>query len=250
MSKEKLWMAMVTNENEVIFSKPWKSKRQAEIAIVAYLRENENFDGDSFSDACSWIAENDLRLDLSVFPMESEDFESTCSGYTIEPPPKGKNQFRVIYEKDVFGSSHVNAAQKVWKILHNPDLVAPVLTVIDTKGQIDRIDLLNVLEFNKITPGFVTQRYRKGDDGKYQCLWQEFTAGDDVQYENPKGEPIDPPNYDYQEFNMTLLSVSKIVYFIQEVLKTLDVGGEQSRQFADEIRILSRLISELDRTKK
>lgn len=250
MKKKNLWMAMVTCENEVVFSKPWKSRRKAETAIVAYLRENEEFDGDSFSDACSWIAENDLRLDLSVFPMEAEDFENTRSGYTVQPPPKEKGLFRVIYAIDVSACDTAKAAQQAWEMMRSEDAVDPVFTLIDSKGALTTLDLFDVLEFSKITPGFVTQRYRKGSDGKYQCLWQEFTAGDDVQYENSKGDSVEPPDYDYQELNMTLLSDSQIVFYLREVLRTLDVGGEQSRQFSGEIKILTKLISDLDRTKK
>lgn len=101
-------------------------------------------------------------------------------------------------------------------------------------------------EFNKVTSGFVTQRFRKSSDGLYQCIWHEFTAGDDVQYENLKGETIPPPNYDYQEYSMTLLSDGHIIFALREILQTLDVGGEQSRQFAEEISKLKQLIRSLD----
>jgi len=59
-------------------------------------------------------------------------------------------------------------------------------------------------KFNKITVGFVIQAFKKNADGKFICISQEFIAGDQVDYENPNGDPIDPPEYPYQQFNMTL----------------------------------------------
>lgn len=56
----------------------------------------------------------------------------------------------------------------------------------------------------KITYGFVVQTY---DDDK--CVSQEFIAGDQVDYENMAGEPLDPDedeidttNEKYQPFDM------------------------------------------------
>lgn len=40
--------------------------------------------------------------------------------------------------------------------------------------------------FKKITSGFVTQTFN--DAGEF--LWQEFTAGDEVEYETLDGNPI------------------------------------------------------------
>ena len=35
----------------------------------------ESADGKDFGDACFWIGENDIRLDLQVFEMETKDFD-------------------------------------------------------------------------------------------------------------------------------------------------------------------------------
>ena len=60
--------------------------------------------------------------------------------------------------------------------------------------------------FTKITVGFVTQTFEKKAEGKFVCTAQEFIAGDQCDYE--------------------------------------DAGGEQSRQFADEIAYLNKAIKE------
>ena len=242
-------MAVILDNTNVVFSKASASKQKSKAATVRYLQQNMNFDGDSIEEACSWIGDNNLRLDLMVFEMEMKDFSDIQSqtGLLIEPPLKDKNLYRVIYTIDVYGSDNVKAAEEAWGMMRGKDAYDPVLTLIDFNGNQTTLDLFDVLEFSKITPGFVVQRYRKGSDGKFQCLWQEFIDGDDVQYENSKGQTVKPPNYDYQEFNMTLLSEGKIVYIIREVLKTLNVGGEQSRQFAEEIKILDTLLKKLIR---
>jgi hypothetical protein len=58
-------------------------------------------------------------------------------------------------------------------------------------------------KYNKITPGFVTQRFERRDK-KFICIEQSFTAGDPVDRENEQGEPVDVDVRDeqYQPFNM------------------------------------------------
>ncbi len=102
-----------------------------------------------------------------------------------------------------------------------------------------------VEKFNKITVGFVVQSFKKNADGKFICTSQDFIAGDDVQFENVKGEPIEAPDHEYQPFNMTLLSSSQIIDRVKDALSDLDVGGEQSRQFASEIEVLGKLLKDL-----
>ena len=85
------------------------------------------------------------------------------------------------------------------------------------------------------------------------CTHQEFIAGDQCDYEDAQRNPIEPPKYEYQPYNMTLKTaaqdwatdasrLSKAQEAIEEVLESLDVGGEQSRQFAGEIKILRDVI--------
>ena len=59
-------------------------------------------------------------------------------------------------------------------------------------------------KFTKITVGFVTQSYEKSAAGTFTCTEQEFIAGDQVDYEDAEGTTIQPPEYKYQPYNMTL----------------------------------------------
>jgi hypothetical protein len=107
--------------------------------------------------------------------------------------------------------------------------------------------------FTKITVGFVTQTFKKNDKGRFTCIRQEFIAGDQCDYEDARGDPVEPPDYAYQPYTMTLRNqtqqerkeaamLNRVYEAIEEVLESLDVGGEQSRQFADEIKVLRKVI--------
>ncbi|MCD6394378.1 MAG: hypothetical protein J7M40_12820 [Planctomycetes bacterium] len=168
--------------------------------------------------------------------------------YRIEPP-SGDNGpeplFRVVYVIDVNASGKRKAAEIAWQMMRAEDAFAPVLVVLDSKGKQATFDLSDCLEFDKVTTGFVVQKYRKGRRGKFKCVHQKFIAGDDVQFENNKGQPVEPPQHEYQPFNMLLISTQEIIDRLGDVLTGIDVGGEQSRQFANEIRILERLLGKL-----
>jgi hypothetical protein len=108
-------------------------------------------------------------------------------------------------------------------------------------------------KFTKITVGFVTQTYHKDHKGRFVCTHQEFIAGDQCDYEDAEGNPIEPPDHEYQPYNMMLRDeparemmevtmLNKVYEAIEDVLESLDVGGEQSRQFAEEIRILREVV--------
>ena len=106
-------------------------------------------------------------------------------------------------------------------------------------------------QFNKITVGFVVQKFEKGGKNRFICAEQEFVAGDQCDCEDAQGNAIEPPDHEYQPYTMTLLTeeeigeapmLNKVYEAIEEVLESLDVGGEQSRQFSDEIKILREVI--------
>lgn len=59
-------------------------------------------------------------------------------------------------------------------------------------------------KFTKITVGFVAQTFEKNDRGKFVCTKQEFIASDQCDCEDAEGNPIDPPDHQYQPYNMTL----------------------------------------------
>lgn len=45
--------------------------------------------------------------------------------------------------------------------------------------------------YNKIIPGFVVQQYKLDKKGKYICIEQSFTAGDEIERENENGDPVE-----------------------------------------------------------
>lgn len=169
--------------------------------------------------------------------------------YKISPPPKDKGEeplFRVIYVIDVGAADERKAAEIAWRqMMRAEDAFDPVLVILDSEGRQTKLDLSDYIEFNKVTTGFVIQRYRKDITGKFTCINQEFIAGDDVQFENLKGDSIETPEHDYQPFNMAMLSKDEIIDRLGDVLTSIDVGGEQSRQFSHEIKILDELLRDL-----
>jgi hypothetical protein len=144
MKQMKIWMALVTDDDEVIFSRACPGKHKAESAIVAYLRKDEDFDGRNFGEACFWIGEKDLRLNLVVFEMTAEDFQPVREQLAMlrdDLPLREKGLYRVIYEIDVGAGSAIEAAKEVHQIMTDSRSIPPVLDVIDNKGNKIRIDL-------------------------------------------------------------------------------------------------------------
>jgi hypothetical protein len=173
--------------------------------------------------------------------------------YMIPPPPKDTGEeplFRVVYEIDVNAADERQAAEQTWQMMQAKDAFDPILMVLDAQGKQALFDLSECLEFNKVTTGFVVQKFRKDNFGKFRCIHQDFIAGDDVQFENIKGESVETPEHEYQPFNMSFLSTSQIIDHLGDVLTSIDVGGEQSRQFAYEIQINDTLLKDLGWSKE
>ena len=63
------------------------------------------------------------------------------SNFKVEPPPKEKDLYRVIYVIDVSADSSLDAAKKTYQIMTDPDSLAPVLEVIDQGNKVIKIDL-------------------------------------------------------------------------------------------------------------
>jgi hypothetical protein len=144
MKQKPIWMAVVNHTDEIIFCRACPSEYRAQKAVVEYLRQNEDFEGKKFDEAVFWIGEKDLRLDLMIFPMQSEDFREVWDRLALfrgDLPLREKGMYRVIYEIDVGASSAVEAAKTVYKIMNDSDSLPPVLDVIDSKGNKIRIDL-------------------------------------------------------------------------------------------------------------
>lgn len=144
MKTQKIWMAMVTDDNEVVFSCACPSERKAEKAIVAYLRRDQDFDGRNINEACLWIADNNLRLNLMIFEMQPEDFKDVWDRLALfrgDLPLREKGLYRVIYQIDVGADSATQAAKTVHEIMTDLDSLPPILEVIDNTGNKIRIDL-------------------------------------------------------------------------------------------------------------
>lgn len=146
MKKKSIWMATVndTDTDTVVFAKACPGRRKAETAIVAYLRQHRDFDGKSFDEACFWIGENNLRMDLMIFQMYPEDFKEVWNYlpyFRADLPLKEKGLYRVIYEIDVGAASAIEAARTTYEMMGDSESMPPVLDVIDNKGNTIRIDL-------------------------------------------------------------------------------------------------------------
>ncbi len=58
-------------------------------------------------------------------------------------------------------------------------------------------------KFTKVTTGFVKQYFEPGPSGEFVCVGQEFIAGDQVEYVDAMNDPIVPPDYEYQSYDMS-----------------------------------------------
>ena len=144
MKTKKIWMAIVTDDNEVVFSHACPTERKAEKTIVAYLQKDQGFDGRDINEVCLWIGDNNLRINLMIFEMVPDDFESVWDRLALfrsDLPLKEKGLYRVIYQIDVGADSAAQAAKTVHEIMTDLDSLPPVLEVIDNKGSKIRIDL-------------------------------------------------------------------------------------------------------------
>jgi len=61
--------------------------------------------------------------------------------FIIDPPPKEKGLYRVVYVIDIGAESSLDAAKKTHEIMTDPDSLAPVLEVVDQSGKVTKIDL-------------------------------------------------------------------------------------------------------------
>ena len=62
----------------------------------------------------------------------------------IEPPPTEAGLeplYRVVYVIDIVAKNPLQAAERVHMIMRDPESIAPVLDVLDSRGQCTRVDL-------------------------------------------------------------------------------------------------------------
>jgi len=91
-------------------------------------------------------------------------------------------------------------------------------------------------KFTKITIGFIAQTFEKNDKGQFVCTRQEFIAGDQCDYEDAEGNTIEPPDYEYQPYNMTLESKGG-----EEAIEAEAAGEDQIDQFKRRRQIVQQL---------
>lgn len=149
MKQKQIWMAMVTDEGEVVFSRLCCSERKAEKTVVDYLRKERKFKCRNINDACFWIGEKDLPLNLMIFELQSEEFKDVIFPLSIASPPDEKDLYRVVYVIDVNASSPSGAAKVSYEIMKDVNSMPPVLYVIDNKDKILTIDLSEVDYVNR-----------------------------------------------------------------------------------------------------
>ncbi|MFC1766655.1 hypothetical protein ACFL6U_31835 [Planctomycetota bacterium] len=89
-------------------------------------------------EAGKFTSEQDARLCADELLNQVNDL---CRGLHIEPPPQENNIYRVVYVIDVWATDLEAAARKTYKIMIDPDSLAPVLHVIDPQGHETTIDL-------------------------------------------------------------------------------------------------------------
>ena len=70
------------------------------------------------------------------------------------------------------------------------------------------------MEYYKTIIGWVTQGFEKKDD-KFVCIGQKFTAGDQVEYEDMSGEPIEIDTTKEVYYNLDMVQPDKDYYILQ-----------------------------------
>ena len=202
--------------------------------------------------------------------MKTKCVKSHSLRLSIEPPPKdngGEPLFRVVYVIDVNAADVQEAAQYTHRILTDPHSLPPVLHVIDYKGNDTVVDLSGQSACHEAVyqPGNLDEQASKfvksgaticpkcgsenlsfrsidiEDQSAYQrascqdCESRFYSVYRLVGFGLYNGDDVDI--HTIEETN-DLPRPSKACKAIEQVLESLDVGGEQSRQFADEIKIL------------
>jgi hypothetical protein len=204
----------------------------------------------NYEAAAQYLADQGERIFTG--PMKGGLWNARCMDACLMSKEQGD---KVAYEfllkfGDRYASGLPSDQQRQWQTIKNEAanrLKGDPESTAETRKQAVT-DL-----FTKTTVGFVVQTFRKNSQGRYICTHQEFIAGDQCDYEDVHGNPIEPQEHEYQPYNMALRAqtpnetvqaamLTSAYDAIEEVLESLDVGGEQSRQFAEEIQTLRQVI--------
>lgn len=98
-------------------------------------------------------------------------------------------------------------------------------------------------KYQKVTIGFVVQKYRLNKKGKYKCVHQLFIAGDEVTYEDDEGNAITVPHIlDKEElFPFEMQQPSGVPTPKQKLILALTLmSDKQKKQYKKRVKLLKR----------
>jgi hypothetical protein len=195
-----------------------------------------------------------------------------------------KPLFRIVYTIDVNGDSPQKAAEYAYELMADPESMRPVLDVIDGKGCVVRIDLSEdaycaAAEYiaeqgRKIFTGYMNgglwnarcmdasiKSKKQGNKVAYESLIKfgeqyskTLAATEQEKWNTIKAEATAmlkrrPCRSGLSQVGMpakkqTCRKCKALLQACDYILNCLNVGGEQSRQFAEEIAYLRKVIRE------
>jgi hypothetical protein len=212
--------------------------------------------------------------------MTSKDYriESSPKDHGSKP------LFRIVYTIDVNGDNPQKAAEYAYELMADPESMRPVLDVIDDKGCVVRIDLSEdtycaAAEYlaeqgRKIFTGYMNgglwnarcmdasiESRKQGNKVAYESLIKfgdqyskVLAATEQEQWSTIKSEATAmlkrrPCRCELSQVSMstkkqTCRKCKALLQACNYILDCLNVGGEQSRQFAEEIAYLRKTIME------
>jgi hypothetical protein len=207
--------------------------------------------------------------------------------YMIGLPPKETTAepfFRVVYAIDVNAKDSKEAAEYAYKLMADTESLRPVLDVIDSKGNVVRIDLSDdsyckAAEYmaeqgKKIFTGYMNGGLwnarcmdasilskEKGNKAAYELLLKfgdalskalqtteqgKWNAIKEESVAMLKRKPCQCKLSEAgnQQKKLPCKKCKSLLQACEYILNCLNVGGEQSRQFAEEIAYLTKVLRE------
>ena len=195
-----------------------------------------------------------------------------------------KPLFRIVYTIDVNGDSPQKAAEYAYELMADHESMRPVLDVIDCKGSVIRIDLSEdtycaAAEYiaeqgRKIFIGYMNgglwnarcmdasiESKKQGNKFAYESLItfgdqysKVLAAAEQEKWSTIKAEAAamlkrKPCRCELSQVGMppkkqTCRKCKALLQACNYIMDCLNVGGEQSRQFAEEIAYLRKVIRE------
>ncbi len=154
---EKLWIAAVTSQGDIVHAQAVTSKDKAVKALAEYFKTEDGYVGPAeLPGICAWLAEYDEHLGIEIFAASLNTAgENSCScdgpdnpkaqrGLVIDPPPREEGPeplYRAVYAIDVNAGSAQEAAERAYQIMVDSQSMRPVLEVLDHSSRCVRVDL-------------------------------------------------------------------------------------------------------------